>query len=125
MKFRYPALIKRLSPDTEEPTFDRQSKDDDLNVRVAAVPSWDRNCRHHLFVDDGTRLKKLDLPSTTCVIVSQEFEARAGDKLIYDYVVRLNSSSSSADRPAVRAVLVNQRTELAVSLDGSFAWWLR
>jgi hypothetical protein len=113
-----PAADETPASTSKVSLFDRpQLNDDALKVHVAAIPSPDRNCRHHLFVDDGTRLKKLDLPSTTCVVVSQKFEASAGDKLVYDYVVRLNSTSAlAAGRPAVRAVLVNQQTELAVSL---------
>ena len=88
-----------------------------MRVNVATIPSSDRNCRHNVFIDNGGRLQKLDLPSTACVAVSQRFEARAGDTLSYDYVILLQATNGfTADRPAVRAVLVNHRTESAVSL---------
>jgi hypothetical protein len=91
--------------------------EDRPKVSVAAIPSLDGTCRHHLFVEDGAQLKKLDLPSTTCVAVSQQFEARAGDTLKYDYVVLLCSRGQfNADRPAIRAVLVDYNTGSAVSL---------
>jgi len=93
-----------------------RSKDLRPRIEVAAIPSSDGNCRHHLFIEDGTRLKKLDLPATACVAVTQRFEARAGDTLTYDYVVRLHSNGFAADRPAVRAVLVNRKAESAISL---------
>jgi hypothetical protein len=103
---------------SEVPSFSRrQHREKSSRVGVAAIPSRDNSCRHHLFVDDGTRLQKLDLPSTACVAVSQRFEAKAGDRLLYDYVVRLKSKKGiGADRPAVRAVLVNRATDSAVSL---------
>jgi hypothetical protein len=95
----------------------RKLADRPPQVDVAAIPASDGTCRHHLFVEDGTRLKKLDLPATASVVVSQRFEARAGDTLTYNYVVQLQSSGGYAvDRPAVRAVLVNRKTESAVSL---------
>jgi hypothetical protein len=94
-----------------------QSSDNQRLVNVAAIPSLDKTCRHHLFVEYGAQLKKLDLPSTSCVAVSQRFEARVGDTLAFDFVVLLKSSGSFAvDRPAVRAVLVNHSAESAVSL---------
>jgi hypothetical protein len=105
-------------PRNDQSSFNhRPLWNDGLQVDVAAIPSADRNCRHHLFVEDGPRLKKLDLPSTTCVTVSQRFEARAGDTLSFDYVIFLHSKSGfAADRPAVRAILVNRGAELAISL---------
>ena len=100
------------------PTFERpRLKEARMRVNVATIPSSDRNCRHNVFIDNGGRLQKLDLPSTACVAVSQRFEARAGDTLSYDYVILLQATNGfTADRPAVRAVLVNHRTESAVSL---------
>jgi hypothetical protein len=99
------------------PTECQTSRIDELRVAVSAVPSSDRNCRHNLFVENGSRLKKLDLPSTTSVMVSQRFDAERGDMLRFNYVVLLYSKLGSvADRPAVRAVLINHSTESSVPL---------
>jgi hypothetical protein len=88
-----------------------------MRVGVTAIPSSDQNCRHHVFVDDGASLKKLDLPSTTSVAVSQRFAARAGDALSYDCAVLLYSKRGfDVDRPAVRAVVSNVKVESSVSL---------
>lgn len=92
-------------------------KDDELRVDVAAIPSPDESCRHHLFVEDGKCLRKLDLPSTACVIATQRFEAHRGDSLQFVYVVLLKSGVRfEVDRPSVRAVLVNRTSESAISL---------
>lgn len=86
-------------------------------VAVSAIPSPDRSCRHNVFIDNGNRLKKLDLPSTTSVLVSQRFEASWGDTLRFDYVVLLYSKHRLvADRPAVRAMMINMNSEAAVPL---------
>jgi hypothetical protein len=86
-------------------------------VEIAAIPSQAQNCRHHVFVEDGACLKKLDLPTAACVAVTQRFDVRAGDILSYDFVVQLNSSGDfTADRPTARAVLVNRTAESAISL---------
>jgi hypothetical protein len=91
--------------------------DDCLGVDVAAIPAPDRNCRYNLFIDDGTHLKKLDLPATTCVVMSQQFDASSGDMLSYDYVALLHSRGGfESDRPAVRAVLVNHESKCVFSL---------
>ena len=106
-------------PSKETRSFDRQPLHDKASrVKVAAIASEkNRNCRHHVFVEDGERLKQLELPSTSCVAVSQQFKARSGDTLNFDYVILLQSKGDfAADRPAVRAVLVDYRRELAVSL---------
>jgi hypothetical protein len=104
--------------DGTSPTIEyRKSEDGDSQVDVVTIPSSVRTCRHHLFVEDGTQLKKLDLPSTACVVVSQKFKALAGDTLSFDYVAILRSSNGAdVDRPAVRAILVNRTAETAVSL---------
>jgi hypothetical protein len=86
-------------------------------VAVAAIPSGNRNCRHQVFVEDGERLKKLDLPSTSCVTVSQRFEARAADTLTFDFVMVLQVSNRfDAGRTAVRAILVHRGSKSATSL---------
>lgn len=114
-----------LSDHCQSSIFEREAElshfqqlgNDRPRVDVATIPSPDRTCRHHLFVEDGTYLRKFELPATSSVVVSQRFDARAGDTLNYDYVVLLNASGRfAADRPAVRAVLVDRRTESAVSL---------
>lgn len=86
-------------------------------VSVAAIPSSEEACRHHLFVEDGGQLKKLDLPATTSVAVGQQFDARVGDTLTYDYVILLCTRGRfGVGRPAVRAILVNYSAGSAVSL---------
>src|SRR5688572_22767647 len=45
-------------------------RDFGTGVRVAAFPSADSRCEHQLFVEDGSLLKKLDLPSTAWVTLS-------------------------------------------------------
>lgn len=86
-------------------------------VAVSAIPSPDRTCRHNVFIDNGERLKKLDLPSTTSVLVSQRFDACAGDTLRFDYVVLLYSKNRMiADRPSVRAMVADLSTETAAPL---------
>ena len=70
-----------------------------------------------MFIDNGQRLKKLDLPSTTSVLISQRFDACCGDTLQFDYVVLLYSKNRFvADRPSVRAMVVDLGTEAAVPL---------
>jgi hypothetical protein len=100
------------------PSFDRlRQKRDGSRVAVSAIPSPDRSCRHNVFIDNGERLKKLDLPSTTSVLVSQRFEAAGGDTLRFDYVVILYSKSQLiADRPSVRAMLVDLDSQASVPL---------
>ena len=95
----------------------RPFRDDTSLVNVTTVPSSQESCRHQLIIEDGTRLKTLDLPSTSCVAVSQRFEARTGDTLTYDYVVLLQSKGRSVvDRPTARAEVVNLTSESSVSL---------
>jgi hypothetical protein len=57
------------------------------------------------------------LPATTRVSVSQRFEAHADDILSFHYVVLLYSGKT-IDSPssAVRAILINHRTESTVTL---------
>jgi hypothetical protein len=87
------------------------------HVDVAAIPSSDGNCRHNLIIEDGTYFKKYDLPSTTCVTVTQRFDAGYRDVLQFDCVILLSATRGfAADRPAVRAFLVNRGTEWAASL---------
>lgn len=86
-------------------------------VGVSAYPSPDRTCRHHVFVEHGAWLKKLDLPSTARVVVSQQFEARVGDVLSYNYVALLYADSNfAADRTGVRVILVDLAVATADSL---------
>lgn len=62
-------------------------------------------------------LKKLELPSTTRVDVSQRFEARAGETLSFNFVVRLISRNRfDANNSAIRAVVINLRTDTVDSL---------
>jgi hypothetical protein len=108
-----------LSDDDSSPNLGSERESDGLGqvknsgprVNVAVIPSSDRTCRHHVFVDDNAHLKKLDLPSAACVVVSQQFEACAGEMVMYDFVVLLRAIDRfGAGRPAVRAVIVNRTT---------------
>jgi hypothetical protein len=89
----------------------RSFGDNHPRVNVAAGPS-DQNCRHQVFIEYGTLLKKLDLPSTDCVEVSQRFEAHAGDVLSFEHVILLRSGHGfGTASSAVRAILVNLQTQ--------------
>jgi hypothetical protein len=88
-------------------------------LTVAAFPSNDLACRFHVFIDSGTVLKKLDLPSTARVETRQKFVAVADDRLLFNWAAILcHGSGPHCLTAGVSAILSCLDTGHSVSLLG-------
>jgi hypothetical protein len=84
---------------------------------VAAFPSPDPNCRHHVFAEHDGRLKKLDLPSTARVVVSHRFVADVDNILSCSLVVLLYPGrNASAGGAAAQVALSHLDTNSTATL---------
>jgi hypothetical protein len=105
------------SPLSEVPLAGLNGHDEGPQVTVAAFPSPYPNCRHHVFAEHDGRLKKLDLPSTAHVAVSQRFEAHAGDVLSCSVVILLYGGRKSASGGSrATGILSHLDTDSTISL---------
>jgi hypothetical protein len=109
--------LASFEQERRRPNDDAEARSNRPWISVSAFPAPDRTSRFHVFVEHGTRLKKLDLPSTARVMVSQPFNARVGDSLSFNYVALLYASlNEPVDRCSVRVMLVNVRAATAQML---------
>ena len=117
--YALPAAADEWSPAplSEVPPAGFRCHDEGPQVSVAAFPSPYPNCRHHVFAEDEGRLKKLDLPSTGRVAMSQRFEALAGDVLSCSIVVLLyGGRKSGSGGSQATGILCHLDTHSSISL---------
>ena len=88
-----------------------------LPIRVVWRPTADADCRHQLLIEHGTRVNRYDLPATGGVDVRQQFIARAGDQLSFEYVVLLQAKHDSHfGLSTVTADLIDLAAQTHISL---------
>jgi hypothetical protein len=74
---------------------------------LAQFSATSRKSAHQVFAEFGLQLKKFDFPATRQIEIRQRLQANIGDRITFDYVVRLKSGDESSSRAYVRSQLVN------------------
>ena len=88
-----------------------------LSIKVERYPAADRDCRHQLHIEHGTLIKRVDLPATGRVNVSQQFMAPVGGQLSFEYVARLQAGNDSRfGSSSLTAELIDLTAQARVSL---------
>ena len=86
-------------------------------MTVARYPAIDSDCRHQVFIEHGTIVERIDLPAIGRVDVSQQFVARVGEQLSFEYVVLLQAGHDSRfGLSSVTADLINLTAQTRISL---------
>ena len=91
--------------------------DNILSMTMVRYPAIDRDCRHQVFIEHGTTVKRVDLPASGRVDISQQFVGQVGGQLSFEYVMLLQARHDSRfGLSSVTADLIDLTTQTRISL---------
>ena len=91
--------------------------DNILSMTIVGYPAIDSDCRHQVFIEHGTMVKRVDLPAIGRVDVSQQFVGQVGGQLSFEYVVLLRARQDSCfGLSSVTAELIDLTAQTHISL---------